>query len=156
MPGASRTAFAGYLRTYLQEFFDAVRAPDFKHPRSGKPYGEYIDVPAFIDHNLLNAVFKNVDSLRLSAYFYKERGGMIAAGPLWDMDLSSGTPFDDQFGRRTGEPREWARGDGTHPLRYAYWGRLFADPTYRAAYHARWAELAAGTFSVAHIHALID
>jgi CotH kinase protein len=156
LPGASRTAFAGYLRGYLQEFFDAVRAPDFKHPGNGKSYTEYIDVPAFIDHNLLNAVFKNVDSLRLSAYFYKDRGGKIAAGPLWDMDLSSGTPFDDQFGRRTSEAREWARGDGTDPIRYAFWGRLYADPVYRAAHHKRWQELAAGPLSVAHVHEMID
>ena len=71
--------------------------------------------PGFIDHNLLNAIFKNVDSLRLSAYFYKERGGKVVAGPLWDMDLSSGTPYDDQFGRRTGDPREWARGRRHRP-----------------------------------------
>jgi hypothetical protein len=156
LPGASRTAFGGYLRGNLQEFFDAVRAPDFKNPRTGKHYDEYIDVGAFIDHNLLNALFKNVDSLRLSAYFYKERSGKIAAGPLWDMDLSSGTPYDDQFGRRTGEAREWARGDGTDPLRYAFWGRLYNDPAYRAAYQARFAELVKGPFSVAHVHELID
>jgi hypothetical protein len=156
LPAASQTAFSGYLRGYLQEFFNAVNAADFRNPATGTHYSEYIDVPAWIDHNLLNAVFKNVDGLRLSAYFHKERNGKVVAGPLWDMDLSSGTPFDDQFGRRTEEAREWFRVDGTHPLTYAFWGRLYADPVYRAAYNRRFAELAAGPFSVAHIQALID
>ena len=156
LSAAQRTAFGGYLRGYMQEFFNAVRAPDFKNPATGKHYSDYIDVPGFIDHNLLNAIFKNVDSLRLSAYFYKERGGKVVAGPLWDMDLSSGTPYDDQFGSRTGEAREWARVDGTDPLRYAFWGRLYNDPVYQAAYKQRWAELLASTFSVAHIHEVID
>ncbi len=158
LPGASRTAFSGYLRTYMQEFIDAVRAPDFKHPGNGKPYTDYIDVPAFIDHSLLNGVFKNVDSQRLSAYFYKERGGKVSAGPIWDVDLSSGTRYDDQFGagQRPVNPREWKSGDGTDTVRYAFWGRLYADPVYQAAYKARFAELVTGPFSVAHIHELID
>jgi hypothetical protein len=158
LPGGSRTAFSGYLRTYMQEFIDAVRAPTFTHPTTGKHYSDYIDVPAFIDHSLLNGVFKNVDSLRLSAYFYKERGGKVAAGPIWDMDLSSGTRYDDQFaaGQRPVNPREWKSGDGTDTVRYAFWGRLYADPVYQAAYKQRFAELLSGPFSVAHIHELID
>ena len=95
-------------------------------------------MPSFIDHNLLNALFKNVDALPPSAYFYKERGGKVAAGPLWDIDLSSGTTFDDHSARRTPDPREWARGDGTDPTKYAFWGRLYADPVYREAHHQRW------------------
>ena len=75
---------------------------------------------------------------------------------MWDVDRSSGTPFDDDFGARTVEPREWARVDGTHPLRYGVYGRLFADPVFKDAYHRRFAALAEGAFSVAHIHARID
>jgi hypothetical protein len=156
VPMDAQMAFNNYLQAYLQAFFDAVRAPSFTHPVSGKRYSEFIDVPAFIDHNMLNALFKNVDGMRFSAYYYKDRGGLLAAGPLWDMDRSSGTPFDDDFGNRAAEPREWARADGTHPLRYGYWGRLFADPAFKTAYLQRWNELTAGIFSVPHIHALID
>jgi hypothetical protein len=86
----------------------------------------------------------------------KDRGGLLAAGPLWDFDRSSGTRFDDEYGQRAAEPREWARGDGTDPLRWNFWGRLFADPTFKAAYGRRWTELSAGAFSVARIHATVD
>jgi hypothetical protein len=145
-----------YLQGYLQEFLDAVARPDFKHPRTGKLYSEYIDVAGFIDHNLLNALFKNVDGLRYSAYFYKDRGGPLVAGPLWDFDRSSGTRFDDEYGQRAAEPREWSRGDGTHPLKWNFWGRLYADPVFKAAYAKRWQELTRGAFAVEHIHALVD
>ena len=147
-----------YIQGYVQQFIDAVGRPDFTHPQTGKHYREYVDVPAFIDHNLLNALFKNVDGLRYSAYFYKDRGGLLAAGPLWDFDRSSGTRFDDEYGNRAAEPREWSRGDGTDPLRTHFWGRLFADPTFKAAYVRRFEELTtgAGALSLAQIHARID
>jgi hypothetical protein len=156
LPPDSQMAFSGYLQKYLDGFFEALRAPTFTHPTAGKRYSEYIDVPSFIDHNLLNALIKNVDALRFSTYYHKDRGGPLAAGPIWDVDRSSGTPFDDDFGGRAAEPREWARADGTHPLRQSYWGRLFGDPAFKDAYYRRWAALVAGPFSVAHLHQLID
>ncbi len=153
---AAQVALGGYISGYMQGFFDAVRGPEFKDPATGKHYSDYIDVFAFIDHNLLTAVFKNVDALRFSAYYHKNRSGLLAAGPIWDMDRSSGTPFDDDFGGRAAEPREWARADGTHPLRQGYWSRLFADPAFRDAYNRRFTVLSSGAFSLAHIQALID
>jgi hypothetical protein len=145
-----------YLQNYLQEFFDAIARPDFKNPRTGKRYSEYIDVPSFIDHNLLVILSKNVDALKYSAYFHKDRGGLVKAGPLWDFDRTAGTRWDDDFGRRTEEPREWARADATHPLTWGYWPRLFADPAFKAAHRQRWMELVQGPFSVANVHQLID
>ncbi len=147
-----------YIQGYLQQFIDAVGRPDFTNPTTGKHYREYVDVPAFIDHNLLNALFKNVDGLRYSAYFYKDRGGLLAAGPLWDFDRSSGTRFDDEYGNRAAEPREWSRGDGTDPLRTHFWGRLFADPAFKAAYLQRFEALTGGegALSVPRIQAQVD
>ena len=98
VPMAAQMVFNNYLQTYLQAFFEATRATNFINAATGKHYREYIDVGSFIDHNLLNALFKSVDGLRLSAYYYKDRGGLLAAGPLWDVDRSSGTPFDDDYG----------------------------------------------------------
>jgi hypothetical protein len=143
-----------YLQRQMQEFSDALAAPGFRNPRTGLSYADYIDVPSFIDLNLINALIKNVDAFRFSSYFHKARSGRVAAGPLWDVDRSSGSPHDD--GGRTIEPREWARGDGTNPLTWVWFARLFADPTWKAAHKQRWTELAATTFSPAHIHALID
>jgi hypothetical protein len=143
-----------YMQRYMQELAEALDSPTFKHPRTGKPYADYIDVGAFIDLHLLNVLLKNVDAFRFSSYFHKTREGRVAAGPLWDVDRSSGTPFDDQA--RALDPREWARADATHPLTWGWFARLFADPAWKSAHAKRWAELAAGSFAPAHIHALID
>jgi hypothetical protein len=148
-----------YLEGYVAEFLEALAAPDLRNPRTAKPYSAYIDVPAFVDHNLMTVLFKNIDGLRLSAYFHKDRGGPLVAGPVWDFDRSSGTLFDADFSRvvpRAAEPREWATGDGTHPLTWSFWGRLFADPMFKAAHKARWAELTRGPFSVETLQRLID
>jgi hypothetical protein len=143
-----------FLQTHLQQFLDAVARPDFRHPTTGKHYNEYIDVPSFIDFNLLNALVKNVDAFRFSTYFHKPRDRPVKAGPLWDIDRSSGSPYDD--GGRTISPQEWARGDAANPLTYGFWGRLFADPTFKSAHARRWAELSRGPWAVARIHAHID
>jgi hypothetical protein len=143
-----------YLQGFLQELFDALARPDFKNPRTGKHYSAYIDVPSFVDNNLINALVKNVDAFRFSTYFSKNLGGPVKAGPLWDIDRSSGTPHDDFA--RTVDPREWARMDAANPLTYGWWARLFADPTFKAAHARRWAELSQGPWAVPQIHAIID
>jgi hypothetical protein len=152
MSGGQRPAQRGYLENYLREFFEALASPDFINPRTGRHTWSYIDVPAFVDHNLLNVLFKNIDALRFSAYFHKPRGQPLAAGPLWDFDRSAGTPLD----ARAIEPREWASGDGTHPLRWGFWGRLFEDAAFKTAHTQRWRQLVRGPFSEANVQALID
>jgi hypothetical protein len=152
LPG--RQTQRAYLQGQLQDLLDALARPDFKNPRTGKGYGESIDVRSFIDYDLLNAFYKNVDAFRFSTYFHKPLGGPIAAGPLWDLDRTMGTPYDD--GARTVDPREWARGDAANPLTYSFWGRLLADPAFKTAHARRWAELAAGPLAPAHTAALVD
>ena len=92
-----------FIRTFIDGFGQAASAADFRHPSTGQHYSEFIDVDAWIDHHIINALTKNVDGLRFSAYFHKERGGRLAAGPVWDFDRSLGTPYDP----RTAEPEEW-------------------------------------------------
>jgi CotH kinase protein/Chitobiase/beta-hexosaminidase C-terminal domain len=143
---------ADFLQNYMTEFLEAIAEDDFTNRNTGKHYSEYIDVPKFIDHNLLVALTKNVDGLRLSAYFHKDIDGKVAAGPIWDFDRSMGTHQDD----RTIEPEEWGRGDGTQPLTEVFWGDLFRDPEFSAAYWKRWDELATTDFSVESITEMID
>jgi hypothetical protein len=149
-----RQAQRAYLQGYMQELFEALASPDFKHPRTGRHYSQYLDVPSFIDNNLLNALLKNVDAFRFSSYFSKDREKPIKAGPLWDIDRSSGTPYDD-FGRAA-DPYEWAPLDVANPLTYHWWGRLFADPAFKAAHGHRFNELTGGPFATSHLYALVD
>ncbi|MDR2354644.1 MAG: CotH kinase family protein [Clostridiales Family XIII bacterium] len=49
-------------------------------------YKEYIDVDSFVDYCVLNEFFSNYDAGFNSTYFYKDLGGKLCAGPVWDYD----------------------------------------------------------------------
>ena len=142
-----------FIRAYLDAFAQAASAADFKHPSTGRHYSEFIDVDAWIDHNIINVLTKNVDGLRFSAYFHKERGGRLAAGPVWDFDRSLGTPYDP----RTAEPEEWGPSfNATDYFNEGWWRLLFRDPDFRSRYRVRFKALLNGEFSADNLDRIVD
>ncbi len=139
-----------WIRGYLDEFEDALYGPSFADPQSG--YAKYIDVDAFIDHNLLNMLAMNVDALRLSTHLHKNRGGKLEMGPLWDFDRAL-----DSTDGRDNNPETWhGSGDGTDYLGYVWWDRLFEDANFWQKYIDRWFALRRGAFSTESLDATID
>lgn len=143
-----------YIRTYIEDFARAAGAAGFRHPVTGQHYSEFIDVNAWIDHHILNALTKNVDGLRFSAYFHKERGGRLAAGPVWDFDRSMGTPYDP----RAPGPEEWnlTWSDATDYFNEGWWPLLFRDPDFRSRYRRRFTALLNGEFSARNLDRAVD
>lgn len=141
-----------YLNTLVNEIEDTINAnpagaPTFTHPTTGKHYRDYIDVPSWVDHHLLNVAANNVDGLRLSGKFWKPRSGKVMAGPIWDFDRSiqSNDGRDDN-------PSTWnGTGDGTNFFLYGWWRGnvgagnvthgLFKDPGFAQAWVDRWVAL---------------
>jgi hypothetical protein len=141
------------IRAFIDGFGQAASAPDFKHPSTGQHYSEFIDVDAWIDHNIINALTKNVDGLRFSAYFHKERGGRLVAGPVWDFDRSLGTPYDG----RAAEPEEWNQTwNASDYFNEGWWRLLFRDPDFRSRYRARFRALLDGEFSADNLDRIVD
>ena len=149
-----RTPQVDFISSFIEDFALAARSPDFKHPVTGQHYSTFIDVDAWIDHHILNTLAKNVDALRFSSYFYKDRGGRLAAGPLWDFDRSFGTLQDP----RASDPEEWKMWgtDGTDPFNDGWWGLLFRDPDFRARYRKRFTALLNGDLSPDNVARTID
>ena len=142
-----------FIRTFIDGFGQAASAANFTHPSTGQHYSEFIDVDAWIDHNIINALTKNVDGLRFSAYFHKERGGRLAAGPVWDFDRSLGTPYDP----RATEPEEWNQTwNATDYFNEGWWRLLFRDPDFRSRYRARFKALLNGEFSADNLDRIVD
>ena len=143
-----------FIRTFIEDFGQAASAANFKHPSTGQPYSEFIDVDSWIDHHIINALAKNVDGMRYSSYFYKERGGRLVAGPLWDFDRSFGTPQDP----RATEPEEWKQtwSDGSDYFNEGWWRLLFRDPVFRSRYRDRFKALLNGEFSTSSLERTID
>jgi hypothetical protein len=143
-----------FIRTFIEDFRQAAGAANFLHPVTGLHYSAFIDVDAWIDHHIINALIKNVDGLRFSAYFHKERGGRLAAGPIWDLDRTMGTPYDP----RAVEPEEWKStwSDATDYFNDGWWRLLFRDPQFRSRYRARFKALLNGEFSADNLDRVVD
>ncbi|MEQ1757507.1 MAG: CotH kinase family protein [Vicinamibacterales bacterium] len=142
-----------YITTFINDFLEAARAPDFRHPSTRQHYSEFIDVDAWIDHNIVNALTKNVDALRFSSYFHKDRAGRLAAGPVWDFDRSMGTPYD----WRTTAPEEWNQTfNAADYFNEGWWRFLFRDPEFRSRYAARFKVLLNREFSADALDRIVD
>jgi hypothetical protein len=141
-----------WLQNYMDAFGTALNGPNYADPTNG--YRAYIEDATWIDHHIINAVAFNVDALRLSAYFRKDRGGKLVFGPIWDFDRSQGSTDGRDF-----SPFYWRapNGDlGTDFFNYTWWGRMFTDTNFWQAYIDRYQDLRANMLSTNHIYAVID
>ena len=153
MARAERKAQLDYITGFIDSFGQAVSAADFRHPVTGQHYSEFIDVESWIDHHIINTLAKNPDGMRFSTYFHKDRGGRLAAGPVWDFDRSFGTPYDP----RAIEPEEWvAWSRGGQNFADGWWGMLFGDPAFRSRYQSRFKELLNQEFSADSLERIVD
>jgi hypothetical protein len=140
-----------YINDYLRRFYTALEGAAYADPLKG--YAQFIDVDAWIDHHILNTLAFNVDSLRLSTYFYKPRNGKLAFGPLWDFDRALGSTDG-----RDSNPRLWSTpdGSGTDMFHYPWWDRLFTDPDFWQKWIDRWQELRRGPFSLGSLQSQVS
>jgi hypothetical protein len=100
MVNVARQAQYNYITTTFAQFGGALWGSSYTNPVTG--YAAHIDVDSWLDHHILNALAFNVDALRLSGFFYKDRERKIEMGPLWDFDRSLGTTDGRAF-----NPRHW-------------------------------------------------
>ena len=147
-------------KAYLKNTLDSLEilmnaAPTvWQDPLNG--YAKYIDVLSFTDQHLLHELAGNLDMLASSMYYFKDRGGKIQSGPIWDHDLGYGnhSGFDawrtDVFFTNRGQ----SLADG--PFYYQKW--MFQDMNYRCLLGQRWQALrqAGGPLDQSVLFALID
>lgn len=74
-----------YISSYWQEMEDALYSEDGKN-KSGKHFSEYIDTESFAKQYIVQEWSSNWDAGLTSNYFYKDIGGKLVAGPIWDFD----------------------------------------------------------------------
>ncbi len=135
---------------YIKDYFQALE--NALYGLSGQHYSDFIDVDAWVDHNLFNMFAKNVDALRLSAFFHKDRGGKIHAGPIWDFDRSM-----DSYDGRDNAYNTWkGTGDGTDYFSYEWWGPLFGEDDFRMRYADRWFAMRETVLTATNINSIID
>ncbi|GAA4315863.1 CotH kinase family protein [Mucilaginibacter gynuensis] len=126
-PDAPAQAQIDYIQQYMNDFETALYSDDFANPTTG--YAKYINTDSFINWFIVQEIFSNVDARDFSSiFYYKDRGGKLGMGPLWDFDLSAGN--NDYSDSR--HPTGWWIKEGP------YFSRLFQDPAFRAKFKARW------------------
>ncbi len=143
-----------YLADELDGIGNALLEPDFIDPDSGRRYDEILDVDSFIDHHIVNLVMKNPDALRLSAYMFKEREGLVQAGPVWDFDRAA-----DSLDSRSFDPTWWDNqnetGDCTDMWEFGWYPGMFEDPAFADRYWTRFAAVLDGELSAENLDSLI-
>ena len=86
---AGQPAQRDYIAGFVQDTENAVFSPDFMN--GGRPYSEYMDIGSAARYWWIQEYSVNFDGMRTSStYLYKERGGRLRWGPLWDFDLALG------------------------------------------------------------------
>ncbi|MDR1574331.1 MAG: CotH kinase family protein [Clostridiales Family XIII bacterium] len=107
-------------------------------------YPDYIDVDSFVDYFVLNEFFGNYDAGWNSTYFYKDLGGKLCAGPVWDydgiMDNYIPAPMDPEAVPFAGAP---------------WFDRLILDKAFVERVLTRYAELRRGPLSQSRIDAML-
>ena len=143
-----------YLADELDGIGNALLEDDFIDPESGRRYDEILDVDSFIDHHIVNLVMKNPDALRLSAYLYKDREGLVHAGPVWDFDRAASSQDSRSF-----DPTWWDNqnetGDCTDMWDFGWYPGLFEDPLFADRYWTRFSALLDNELSAPNLDALI-
>lgn len=112
-----------YIRNYFNEAETVLYSDYWLDPERG--YKNYIDILSFADMYLISELIYHYEWIHpKSTYMYKDRGGKLCAGPMWDYDWLTFT----QEG-------------GWHCRNYLWYPRLFEDPEFRALLKQRWQTL---------------
>lgn len=73
-----------YISEYIKKSYNALKSG------KQKDVEKYIDLDSFVDIYIGNEIVKNVDAGWASFYMYKDVGGKLCFGPMWDFDLAMG------------------------------------------------------------------
>ena len=149
-----RTNQVNYIRNYFNNFNSALNNNTiWTNPASG--YAAYIDVNSWVRRHVHEVLTFNVDALRLSGYFYKDRNKKIEYGPAWDYDRTQGSTDGRDSNPRTFRSQS---GDlGTDFFNFSpWWGRLFQAPDFWQAWIDKYQEMRQGPLRRDHIWSRID
>ncbi len=111
-------------RTWLTNHIAEVESALYSEGSTTEDYLKYIDLDSFIDYWLVYELTGTGEPTHpKSVYMWKERGGKIHAGPVWDFDYFTFHPAYKNMLINTN----------------AVWNnRIINDPSNRAAIKARW------------------
>jgi hypothetical protein len=145
-----------WLTQYVQSFHETLFASPIGN------YAEYADVASFVDYLIISELTRNVDSYVRSAFFHKDRDGLLQGGPFWDYNFALGvggrTTITPAPGADEGGWQYQGRTPGSLPQRNvnSWFPKLMSDPAFVAQVKARWKSLRSGLLSQASLEQRIS
>ena len=159
----TRAAQRNYITGYMNSFNNGLSGANLTNATltggaiNTNHYSQYIDVQSWVRRHVHEVLTFNVDALRLSGFFYKDRSKKLEYGPAWDYDRTQGSTDG-----RDANPRTWRSqaGDlGTDFFNFApWWGTLFRAPDFWQAWIDRYQteRLPGGSLTTTNIYARIE
>jgi len=141
----------GYIRNYVQKMENALQA-DQASGWATRTYLDFLDRSSWVDHHILNTFAANPDAFERSAYFHKDRGGKIVAGPVWDFDRALGSHWDE----RSFAWDVWFGEGAVQVWEFGWWGIIATDPEFMQAWVDRWHSLRRGVLADESLTSLTD
>jgi hypothetical protein len=136
-----------WITDYVQRLHDSLQTT---------PLGDYaamMNVPSFVDYFIISELTRNLDAYTRSAYYHKDRDGVLTAGPLWDynyaLDAGRATNRNPEGWQYLTEPQTTREGGSN------WIPRLASDPAFMALVSARWKELRGGALANAALETRI-
>ena len=144
-----------YIQAYVQDFENAAFSADFKNPETG--YRAFLDTDSLINHHMLRFLVDEPQGFVVSEFWFKDRGGKLQQGPVWDSDRALENPHDQYDFFPT--PTRMFTTSYFNPPAFTYeavWLRqLFLDEDFVQDWVDRWQELRQDIFTVENfIHLL--
>lgn len=144
-PSASSATEA--QRAWIEDDLNAIEKALYSYDYSSGSYSynKLLNVDSFVDYFLFNEFAQNTDAGSYSTYMYKDLGGRLSAGPVWDYNNAYDNNIEAELGPT-----------GFSMILKPYFAMLLRDRAFTNQVLARWAELRRGPLSDAHIDELID
>ena len=166
-PDAPTTQQRNYIGGYFDDFVATLgwsRGSGANNSGAVNPdpvtgYPAFIDVDSFVNHFIISELGRDQDAYVRSDYMFKDRGGKLHKGPLWDHNLIMGTGccFDNR------NPMGWQyldnynRGGRDHGYEPDWFVPLMRDPDFRQRVIDRWTGLRhGGPFEQSKLFARLD
>lgn len=80
----------------ISEFEKSLYSYDFKDSKKG--YENYIDIDSWVDYYIIQEFLANNDMCSKSTYLYKDKGGKLKMGPVWDFNNVCDNYMETDFG----------------------------------------------------------
>jgi hypothetical protein len=149
------TEQVAWITNHMNEFESVLFGAGFVDPATG--YTQFVDVDSWINLMMVNELLRDQDAYVRSNYLYKDRGGKLVQGPMWDYNLTAGTGccFDNRnpIGWQLDQNYNEVGHVGTDP---GWIQRLLDDPDYAQLFIDRWFGLRDSEFSLTSLFARMD